>query len=197
MSMDRPLGATAPDLAQASREARDAKLRRDEAERWAAALLTTLTRDEGPAPRALTAEPPTDWQTSDGSLTPSGASMPTATTSESSETSSTSRIRLDVSTGELGDVAVVVDRSAGGVRVWLGVEHAQTKAIFEPERRALELALKASGLDVRSVQVVETQNLGTVLARGMARQRYSDANDAKHGEAERKRRGSRRLNFFG
>lgn len=199
MSFERPLTpsreAEAPMLEQA-----DLRRRQQEAERWAQALSTTLAVQPAPEPATQpenpSATPPTG--TSDGSMTQAGAAAGSGEAKRSDEGDAVSRIRLDVSAGDLGELSLVVDRSDAGVRVFIGMNREGAKAMVEPERAVLEQALRAAGLSVRSVEVVSAHSLGTVLAKAQVRQRFSDVETApERTNEERKRRNPRRLNLVG
>lgn len=200
MSFQRPLPPSSHANA-GSHEHVDLLRRQREAERWAQVLGASLAQpvEKSLAIRAQSEPTPTGWQGSDGSMT---QSEPTAEVSQSTETTDDaplSRIRLDVQAGDLGEVALVVDRSQGGVRVFIGIDRDASRSLIEPERAVLEQALRASGLSVRSVEVVRSSALGTVLAVGRERQRFSDATEPsqKPADEDRKRRNSRRLNLIG
>ncbi len=199
MSIEHPLPPpTQGDMT--AHELTDLRRREREAERWAQALGASLASAvEPPRPKlGQSAATPTGWQGSDGSMTQSKDVTKIVSGRDSENENPLDRIRLDVRTGELGEVALVVDRSKAGVRVFIGLEQDKAKSLVEPERALLEQALRASGLSVRSVEVVRSNTLGTVLAERRERQRFSDASETpqRHDET-RKRRDARRLNLIG
>jgi flagellar hook-length control protein FliK len=83
---------------------------------------------------------------------------------QNSDAACDKRLTLHVTTAELGEVSIIIDRAAGGVRVVVGVGGHGAEQALEPEKAALIRSLRAIGLDVHSVNVVRQTQVGTVLA---------------------------------
>ena len=118
-------------------------------------------------------------------------------TTGSQEAAAGQRVRLDVSAGSLGQVALIVEQQSDGLRVVIGVENPALAHRVEPERQALEQALKASGMTVQQVRVVQTAELGTILARRISRQRFGNGAEDTNDSTGRGERRSRRLKLIG
>lgn len=174
----------------------------DNAERFARALLPHLV---SPPPRALGL--PEGWRDSDEVLTPAPktqpvAATPTASSGEGAEgdLASGGRVLIQVQSRELGQLSVVLDRSATGVRVMIGVADAHTAELMAPERQALLERLVGNGVRVDSLQIVGRSEFGTLLAapRRMTSPRAFNAESpADSDDRKSRRRGSRKLNVVG
>jgi len=104
--------------------------------------------------------------------------------------------------GDLGEVALVVDRKAGAIRVTISAADAGAEAALGLERAGLMRALQSHGITVDSVNVVRANNFGTVLApiRSSATQRTREtpATEAESKDDEQtRRRLARKLNLIG
>ncbi len=73
------------------------------------------------------------------------------------------RLSLTVRAGDLGEIAMVLDRGTGGIHVRLAAQSDHAASALEAERGVLVAALRAVGLTVGSVQVARGD--GTSLAR--------------------------------
>jgi len=107
---------------------------------------------------------------------------------------------VNVKSSDLGDLSLIVERTASGVRVVVGVGDSQAIGQMLPEREALLRQLVGSGLRVESIQIVRQSEVGTVLApqRLVGRLRSSDVSERVSKEEEKlRRRGSRKLNLIG
>ena len=180
--------------------ARDEEERKTEeqAARWARALLPHLIPQATPAPT------PEGWRASDGALTlaKSGSAGPSAELEASgvAQENQQERVIISVKTASHGELSLVLDRSAAGVRVVIGVADPNAVAELASERDALSRQLLGTGLRVESVRVVPQGEVGTVLAppRMVTRLRASVDRDESQEEAEKiRRRGSRKLNLIG
>jgi hypothetical protein len=151
--MDSKLNARLPGMVEVITEERT---RTRDAERWAAALAAKI-----PAQAPVTVLPTADWQPSDGALTQArtGESEPAA------KPGITSNLRVDVAAGDLGNVGVSINRTPEGLRVTIEVSNLNAAKALEPERIALENALRAQGMTVASVRVAQPGVNGTALAR--------------------------------
>jgi hypothetical protein len=176
----------------------------EQAARWAQ-VLTPYVIAQLPPPILDAAElPPGGWRTGDGVLT-----QPTATTAGANlltggegtaSAKPAERMVVNVQTSDLGELSLVVERTASGVRVLIGVGDAQTIGQMLPEREALARQLVGSGLNVESIQIVRQSEVGTLLAppRLVGRLRASaTADEASKEEQKSRRRGSRKLNLIG
>ena len=151
--MDSKLNARLPGMAEVITEER---ARTRDAERWAAALAAKIPV-QAPPPVLPTA----DWQPCDGGLTQTEA----ASSETSAEPGITSNLRVDIAAGDLGNVGVSINRTPEGLRVTIEVSSANAAKAMEPERIALENALRAQGMTVASVRVSQPGANGTALAR--------------------------------
>ena len=168
--------------ARSHERADDEKTTLDQAERWATLLGAQLSSIQ---PKTLASEPTSAWHSSAGDMTPSnatagvasgasaGASTGTAEVADASE----NRMIVRVDGGDLGEVALVVDRKAGAIRVTISAADAGAEAALGLERAGLMQALQNRGITVDSVNVVRANNFGTVLApqRSNATQRTREA----------------------
>lgn len=198
------LGAGA--ASRAHERADDEKTTLEQAERWA-----TLVGAQLSALAQVRVEPEADaWHSGAGDLTPgtgnrltessgrSGASESPGVAPEANE----NRMIVRVDGGDLGEVALVVDRNAGAIRVTISAADAGAEAALGLERASLTRALESHGITVDSVNVVRANNFGTVLAptRSSAMQRTRETSageaDSKDDEPTR-RRLARKLNLIG
>jgi flagellar hook-length control protein FliK len=101
--------------------------------------------------------------------------------------------------GDLGEVALCVDRTGGAIRVTIGARDAAAEAALGSERVLLMQALQGHGITVDSVSVVRDGNFGTLPAqRPSATRRAHDSAQAEQTDEERaRRRLSRKLNVIG
>ena len=183
----------------------DEKTTLDQAERWATLLGAQLSSMQ---PSTLASEPTSAWHSGAGDMTPSnatdgvspGASAAASTgTAEAAETSE-NRMIVRVDGGDLGEVALVVDRKEGAIRVTISAADAGAEAALGLERAGLMQALQNRGITVDSVNVVRANNFGTVLApqRSNAMQRTREATEAESKDDEQaRRRLARKLNLIG
>jgi hypothetical protein len=170
----------------------------EQAARWAQALLPHL------GPQSLPLPMPEGWRPSDGVLTRPGAEAASGSAGVMGPTpesdASGERVHMSVKTPELGELSVILERSADGVRVVIGVADASKLAQIAGERAALLHQLEQSGVNVQRIDVVSQGEVGTVLAQHkfVGRLRASGVADkASEEEAKQRRRGSRKLNFTG
>lgn len=113
---------------------------------------------------------------------------------QSSDTQSDKRLTLTVTTPDLGQVSIVIDRAEGGLRVVLGVHGGGAEHALEPEKAALMRSLQALGLEIHSVHVVRQTTVGTVLAQaphGRSSSRDTPGAPDERGDAARTRRPKR------
>jgi hypothetical protein len=199
------LGAGA--ASRAHERAEDEKTTLEQAERWA-----TLVSAQLPllAPQLIAPEEAAAWHpgagdltpATDGRLTESGALSGPTKAADGSGDADENRMIVRVDGGDLGEVALLVDRKAGAIRVTISAADAGAEAALGLERAGLMRALQSHGISVDSVNVVRANNFGTVLAptRSSAMQRTHEASDtgaeSKHDEQTR-RRLARKLNLIG
>jgi hypothetical protein len=184
-------------LGPASDERGAERRRRQEVEKWAHALAASVASALPPAAEAgVQTATPVDWRPSDGELTPAAGHAAGAAAAASDDADAQSPVRLSVNAGDLGEVDIVVDRSAQGVRVIIGLADPNADSALIPELSALQRALEASGIRVASVHTVAQSRVGTVLAQSKFRVAKGDQplEDGKH---ESRRRSSKRLNLIG
>lgn len=197
------LGTGAGSLAR--ERADEEKTTLHQAERWATLLGAQLSATR---PLATPSEPTTAWHPGAGDLTPGatnaltgqGAAIgPAGATGEAAEAAE-NRMIVRVDGGDLGEVALVVDRRAGAIRVTISAADAGAEAALGLERAGLVQALQSHGISVESVTVVRANNFGTVLAplRPNATQRSREAGEAEPSDDEHaRRRLARKLNLIG
>jgi hypothetical protein len=183
----------------------DEKTTLDQAERWATLLGAQLSAIE---PKTLASEPTSAWHSGAGDMTPSnatggaasGTTAAAAAGAAEAANSSENRLIVRVDGGDLGEVALVVDRKEGAIRVTISAADAGAEAALGLERAGLMQALQNRGITVDSVNIVRANNFGTVLApqRSNATQRTREATEAESKDDEQaRRRLARKLNLIG
>jgi len=195
---------------RAHERADDEKTTLEQAERWASLVGAQLSAHTL-LPRNAVAEPEAGaWHPgagdltlgSGGALTGSEAVESAAASGPQGSEADENRMIVRVDGGDLGEVALLVDRTAGAIRVTISASDAGAEAALGLERASLTRALESQGITVDSVNIVRANNFGTVLApqRSSAMQR---TRETKAGEAESKddeqtrRRLARKLNLIG
>ncbi len=202
-------GAAAHGHERAHERADDEKTTLEQAERWATLVGMQLS---ALAPKAITppaTESTSGWHPGVGDLTPgtgssltqAGAANGLAAAGAGEGDASENRLIVRVDGGDLGEVALVVDRKEGAIRVTISAADAGAEAALGLERAALTRALESHGISVDSVNVVRANNFGTALApvRSSATQRTREAQaDAEPQDDEHaRRRSARKLNLIG
>ena len=191
--------------AHSHERADDEKTTLDQAERWATLLGAQLSSVQ---PKTLSSEPTSAWHSSAGDMTPSNATggatsgVTVGASADSAEAADTgeNRMIVRVDGGDLGEVALVVDRKEGAIRVTISAADAGAEAALGLEREGLMQALQNRGITVDSVNVVRANNFGTALApqRSNATQRTREATEAESKDDEQaRRRLARKLNLIG
>lgn len=201
-------GAAAQGHERAHGRADDEKTTLEQAERWATLVGMQLS---ALAPKAITpptTETPSGWHPGVGDLTPAtgssltqaGAANGLVAAGTSEGDASENRLIVRVDGGDLGEVALVVDRKEGAIRVTISAADAGAEAALGLERAALTRALESHGISVDSVNVVRANNFGTALApvRSSATQRTREATESESKDDEHaRRRSARKLNLIG
>ena len=183
----------------------DEKTTLAQAERWATLLGAQLSSMQ---PKTLASEPTSAWHSGAGDMTPSnatsgatsGATVGASADSAEAADASENRMIVRVDGGELGEVALVVDRKEGAIRVTISAADAGAEAALGLERAGLMQALQNRGITVDSVNIVRANNFGTALApqRSNAMQRSREATEAESKDDEHaRRRLARKLNLIG
>ncbi|HYP99688.1 MAG TPA: hypothetical protein VER96_13530 [Polyangiaceae bacterium] len=195
---------------RAHERADDEKTTLEQAERWATlvgAQLSALALNVSKAP----VEPEAGaWHSGAGDLTPtsggrlteSGAANGPSAAAGEAENSDENRMIVRVDGGDLGEIALLVDRNAGAIRVTISAADAGAEAALGLERASLTRALQSHGIAVESVNVVRANNFGTALApqrtSAMQRTRETPASEAESKDDEQaRRRLARKLNLIG
>jgi len=149
---------------------RDARHRRELAELLLPALFASLAQlppDPLHAPMDLEGTEATadGWRTGASALTQTQppAAAPASAPGVGAGASLDDRVTAQVDAGELGAIRLTVERTSAGVAVQVAAANPATAARAELERRTLENALRATGLLVASVTVVNDTG-GTLLA---------------------------------
>jgi len=190
---------------RAHERADDEKTTLEQAERWALALGTQLA---APVRVPGVSEPTSDWRASAGDLTPAVNAQTTLETAHASGAGSAqdapsdteNRMIVRVDGGDLGEVALVVDRRHGAIRVTINAADAGAEAALGLERAALIRALESHGITVDSVNVVRGNNFGTVVAprtTATNRTRESSESESTSEDEHLRRRNARKLNLIG
>jgi hypothetical protein len=189
------------EVTTATARAREEDAVEENAERFAQALLPHVA---APQPISVTALPTGGWRPSAEVLTHAPAEMRGALAPSMTETdaspSASDRVVLSVTSADLGELSLVLDRSPGGVRVLIGVADARSANLMLPEREALLARLVSSGVRVSSVRIVGQKELGTLLAptRRDESSRTSVTPEPLASEDPRlRRRGSKKLDVIG
>ncbi len=193
------LGKTV-EAVQADRAESDKKNTLEQAKRWALVVGAQVSHFLPPASDMETSP----WRGGGGDMTPTnGSGIPTgAADSGSGEAAKNgdSRMILRVDAGDLGEVALLVDRRDGVMRVTIGVQGSAAQAAVEVERGALLQALQNVGIVVGSVNIARGANFGTVLAppRNSKLDGTLDHSESAPTQSESERRRlSRKLNLIG
>jgi hypothetical protein len=182
----------------------DEKTTLDQAERWATLLGAQLAAT--PA-KAIASEPTTGWRAGAGDMTPRDANVLPAQSGSvgvlgagsEAAAATENRMIVRVDGGILGEVALIVDRNQGAIRVTISAQDAAAEAALGSERALLMQALQSHGITVDSVDVVRANNVGTLPAqRSVATRRARDLAQAESKDDEHaRRRLSRKLNLIG
>jgi hypothetical protein len=110
------------------------------------------------------------------------------------------RLTALIDGGELGAIRLVVERTEAGVTVHVAAADPATAARAELERPSLEQALRAAGLNIASITVVNDA-VGTVLAQSTVSQRLNvldtKGDTGPEEEVPAKGRKNKRLNLTG
>ncbi len=153
-------------------------------ERWAEAIAEALLQGaEATVQRAgLGPLPPEAWRHGVDPLTqPSGGQPGPAPCCESQtdptvgshrplgtgvgpETTEVGRVQVRLATAEFGELALVVERKAGGLSVVVASVDPRALALFSAEQMALQEALRATGQAIESIQFVRMNEVGIDLA---------------------------------
>jgi len=193
---------------RAHERADDEKTTLEQAERWATLVGAQLSAFVPKVPAAIESEEAGAWHPGAGDLTPATGSRLTGSSAvngsmaggEEAADASENRMIVRVDGGDLGEVALLVDRHEGAIRVTISAADAGAEAALGLERASLTRALESHGITVDSVNVVRANNFGTVLAptRSNTTQRTREATEADSKDDEQtRRRLARKLNLIG
>ena len=192
-------------VSRAHERADDEKTTLEQAERWATLVGAQLSTFAHQSP---VTEEAGAWHSGAGDLTlatgsrltESGAASGPGAGADAAADAGENRMIVRVDGGDLGEVALLVDRKAGAIRVTISAADAGAEAALGLERAGLMRALQSHGIAVDSVNVVRANNFGTVLApiRSSATQRTREATEADSNDDEQaRRRLARKLNLIG
>jgi hypothetical protein len=141
----------------------------------------------------LPAESSESWRGGVGSLTQADPLAPLAAEIAAAGESSDNLV-FTLQAGDLGELKCQLERTDAGVRVLIGVDGRNALIAAGAEQSALESALLAAGLTVRSLVVVPLQKFGTCLAqRGEA----PDGRLVRHAHTGQREQRSRRVKLIG
>lgn len=176
--------------AQVDRETSD---RTAETERWAAFFAQALPADLRHQLGIAAEESSDSWQGGVGTLTQPEPLAPALGPAEETGVPAESLV-FTVKAGDLGELRCQLERTDAGVRVLIGVDGRNALTAAGAEQSALESALRAAGLTVKSLTFVSLSKFGTTLARGGGAQDGRPVRQAPTGARER---GSRRVKLIG
>jgi len=110
------------------------------------------------------------------------------------------KLQVRVNIGELGELALIVERSADGVKVQISAQDSHVLEMLSSEQDALTSALSAVGHSITSLAFVTMDRVGIKLAQPkigpLSKKPQRAIKGAADGTAQSKRR-SRRLNVIG
>jgi hypothetical protein len=190
-----------PDASSVDRSETERKNTLEQAKRWALAVSEQLSYL---APLQSEMET-SDWRPGAGDMTPAQIPAPAAgaavgTAGETAKHDE-NRMIVRVDAGDLGEVALLVDRKEGAMRVTIGVQGSAAEAAVQIERAALMQSLENAGIHVDSVNVVRGSTFGTVLAPPPRNSATTDVRENSEGtatdSAAERRRLARKLNLIG
>ncbi len=175
---------------------------------WAAALLGVLQQAHS-TPAQLRLDPPESrgWRHNDGGLTPAASELRCGQNSCEPEMVGTGeagdgepgQVRIEVSVGRLGTIALVVERGAEGLRLLLSATQQATTQLLESECSSLQRALAHGGLPVESIKFQTMAGDGPSVASGRTAvsRRFARAASSQSESGSSAPRKSRRLNAVG
>jgi ribosomal protein L18 len=148
--------------------------RKADVEKWAALLATAATQAQSTT--ASVGLAPDGWRGDVEAMTPTalehGSSATTAETRTAAgpaaamngTESEDNRVQVRVTIGELGEVALVVERSADGVRVQISAQDNRVLEMMSREQEALTSALAGVGQSITSLAFVAMDRVGINFA---------------------------------
>lgn len=169
----------------------------------AAALWVSLAERMQVAPQRLPLgeiEPPSAWRGSAGDLTP-----PTVQSAgpggDAKAPEAPERLTLRVDGGDLGEVSLTLEREDGALRIVIGLENERHLSSIGPDARALRSALEGAGLSVHSLNIVPSNQVGTVLAQRRStpsgQEQATDPEGSDQHEPHTQKRNQKRLQLIG
>jgi len=184
--------------------------RKADVEKWAALLAAGAAQAQ--ANLVVQGHAPEGWRGNDEAMTPTAdeghlqgqaaeaRSLQTQTPIATGFESGDNKLQVRVNIGELGELALVVERSANGVKVQISAQDSQILEMLSSERAALTSALSAAGHSITSLAFVTMDRVGIKLAQPkvgpLPRKPQQAIKGAADGTPQSKRR-SRRLNVIG
>lgn len=184
--------------------------RKEDVEKWAALLAAGAVQAQ--ASLVLQGHAPEGWQGNVEGMTPITdqgsvvgqpnedhhlqAQRPITAGAEAEQ----NKLQVRVNIRELGELALILERSADGVKVQISAQNGDVLEMLSSERDALTSALSAVGHSITSLDFVTMDRVGIKLAQpkvGPPPKKLQRAiKSAADGTAQSKRR-SRRLNVIG
>ena len=196
-------------------EASSSAQRKADVEKWSLLLATGITQVQMCATSGgpFLGSPPEAWRSDVEPLTPSaeagqGSELTTlvqalreqpqpATSADVDQ----NRIQVRVNVGELGELALVVERSAAGVNIQISAQDSRILDAMAAERETLTAALSGIGQSVTSLAFVAMDRVGINLAQprmSSSHQARTQGNDKDSDcETRHTKRKSRRINVIG
>ena len=184
--------------------------RKEDVEKWAALLAAGAAQAQ--ASLVVPGHAPEGWRGNVEAMTPVAdkeplteqvngdnrlqVQKPITTGTELGE----NKLQVRVNIGELGELALIVERSADGVKVQISAQDSHVLEALSSEQDALTSALSAVGHTITSLAFVTMDRIGIKLAQPkigpLPKKPQRAIKRAADGTAQSKRR-SRRLNVIG
>jgi hypothetical protein len=177
--------------------------RKADAEKWAALLAAGAARALDNASSLGNA--PDGWRGNVEGMTPANAGDPRSNGSTETQKALDARpvaaageaesekLQVRVSIGELGELALVLERSGEGVKIQISAQDRRILETMALEREALTTALSGVGRSIVSLSFVPMDRVGTKLAQtriaSQASKFQRDDGDSAQQTTRRKRRG--------
>jgi hypothetical protein len=178
-SSDAFAGSSNLSTAESVAAAREERRRAEEVSRWATVVSAAVVSQQRLGVGTGEDGAPANWRQDVGAMTASidgdSAERPGqfgsrvlggVSDATGGDSSADSYLQLRVDAGDLGEVALVVERQEGGLRLTVGAASEEAFARFSMEIGAMREALGARGLAVTTLQLVRMDGLGTVPALG-------------------------------
>jgi hypothetical protein len=187
--------------------------RKADVEKWAALLAAGATQAQSNA--SSLGRAPDGWRSDVEELTPANletrdpdALTPTqsargpspAATAAGADDPTPERLQVRVSIGELGELALILERSTEGVKIQISAQDHRILEMMAQEQDSLAAALSGIGNSIASLSFVPMDRVGIKLAQPRVASQTSKPQNDDSGSAQqatRSKRKSRGLNVIG